>query len=137
MSYKHIKGINLIRYRTCYTGSKSLYIITLCHFYCRFVYVHALWLCAAQTESSTCSKKSKVHISRHDYNELFEGEDSETFVVDRLHCIMTCLKGGEGIKMAAYQDPVLCRCVDRVVESVQESGGTVEVYLVNFNRGEL
>ena len=101
------------------------------------MYVHALWLCATRTESSTCSKP-KVHISHHDYNELFVGEDSETFLVDRLQCIMTCLKRGEGIKMAAYQDPVqMCRCVDRDVESVQESGGTVEVYLVNFNRGEL
>ena len=100
--------------------------------------VHVLWLYTVQTESSTCSRKPKVHISGHDYRELFVGEASETFSVDRLQCIMTCLKRGDVVKMAAYQDSVkLCRCVDRDVESVQENEQTVEVYLVDFCRGEL
>ena len=99
--------------------------------------VHALWFCTTKTESSTCGKKSKVHISRHDYNELFAGAGSETFSVDRLQCIMICLERGDGTKMAAYQDSVqLCCCVDRDVESVQESEQTVEVYLVDFHRGK-
>ena len=100
--------------------------------------VHVLSLCTSQTESSACRKNPKVHISAHDYNELFVGAGSETFPVDRLQCIMTCLKRGDGIKMAAYHDPVqMCRCVDRDVESVQENEQTVEVYLVDFQRGEL
>ena len=97
-----------------------------------------LWLCITQTESSTCGKHPKVHISSQDYNELFVGAASETFVVDRLQCFMTCVQRGDEIKMAAYHDPVqLCRCVDRDVESVQENEQTVEVYLVDFQRGEL
>ena len=100
--------------------------------------MHALSLCISQVTSSTCSKNPKVHISRGDYNELFVGADSETFVVDRLQCFMHCLKRGEETKMAAYHDPVqMCRCVDRYVESVQENEQTVEVYLVDFKRGEL
>ena len=100
--------------------------------------VCALSFCTTQTESSTCRKNPKVHISRVDYNELFVGAASKTFVVDRLQCIMTCLKRGEEIKMAAYHDPVqMCRCVDRDVESVQENEQTVEVYLVDLQRGEL
>ena len=100
--------------------------------------VHASWLYTTQTESSICSSKPKVHISRGDYNELFVVEASETFSVDRLQCVMICLKRGDVVKMAAYQDSVkLCRCVDRDVESVQENEQTVEVYLVNFCRGEL
>ena len=99
--------------------------------------VHVLWLCTTQTESSICNKQ-KVHISSQDYNELFVGAASETFVVDRLHCFMTCLKRGQEVRMAAYHDPVqMCRCVDRDVESVQENEQTVEVYLVDLQRGEL
>ena len=116
----------------------SVYIITLLYFYCRFVCVHVLWLCPTQTGSPKCTKNPKVHISRHDYNELFVGIGSEPFSVDRLQCFMTCLKIGDRIKMAAYQDSVkMCCCVDRDVESVQENEQTVEVYLVNFCIGEL
>ena len=115
-----------------YTITLSIYI------YWRFVCVHVLSLCTTQTECSTCRKNPKVHISAHDYNELFVGAASETFVVDRLHCFMTCLKRGQEVRMAAYHDPVqMCRCVDRDVESVQENEQTVEVYLVDLQRGEL
>ena len=100
--------------------------------------VHVLWLFITQTGSSTCRKNPKVHISPSDYNELFVGAASKTFVVDRLHCFMTCLKRGQEVRMAAYHDPVqMCRCVDRDVEPVQENEQTVEVYLVDFKRGEL
>ena len=105
---------------------------------CRILCVHVLSHCTTETASSTCRKNPKAHISSSDYNELFVGEGSETFVVDRLHCFMTCLKRGDGIKMAAYHDPVqMCRCIDRDVESVQENEQTVEVYFVDFQRGEL
>ena len=110
----------------------------LFHYVSRILCVHVLSFCTTQTGSSTCGKNPKVHISRGDYNELFVGAGSETFVVDRLQCVMTCLKGGQEVRMAAYHDPVqMCRCVDRDVESVQENEQTVEVYLVDFQRGEL
>ena len=116
----------------------SVDTITLFYCYCRFMCVHLLWLYTPTTESSACSKNPKVHISSHDYDELFVGVGSETFLVDRLQCVMTCLKRRDGTKMAAYQDSVqLCCCVDRDVESVQENEQTVEVYLVDFCRGEL
>ena len=66
------------------------------------------------------------------------GEASETFTVDRLQCIMTCLKRGEETKMAAYHETEqLCCCVDRDVEPVEEDLGTREVYLVDFHRGKV
>ena len=100
--------------------------------------VHVLWLYTAQTESSACSKKRKVHISSDDYNELFVGSGSETFLVDRLQCVMTCLKRGQEVRLAAYDNSTrLCCCVGRDVESVQENEQTVEVYLVDFCRGEV
>ena len=88
--------------------------------------------------SATCTDNQKVHISNVDYNDLFVGAASQTFSVNRLQCIMTCLKRGEEIKMAAYHDAEqLCCCVGRDVESVEEDLGTREVYLVDFHRGKV
>ena len=102
------------------------------------MHVHVLSLCTSQITSSTCSKKPKVHISRVDYNELFVGAACGTFSVDRLKCIMTCLKKGEEVKMAAFQDSErLCCCATRYVQSVHGSEESEEIYLVDFHRGKL
>ena len=125
----------------CFTESKNYictYIIILFYFYYRILQVHVLSLYTSQIASSTCSNNPKVHISRGDYNELFVGDASETFSVDRLQCIMRCLKRGEEIIMAAYQDSErLCCCATRYVQSVQESEESEEIYLVDFHRGWL
>ena len=69
---------------------------------------------------------------------MFVGVESKTFSIDRLQCIMTCLKRGEEVKMAAYHDvEQLCCCVDRNVEPVEEGLRTREVYLVDFHRGKV
>ena len=65
------------------------------------------------------------------------GPASQTLSLNRLQCIMTCVKRGEEVKMAAYHDAEqLCSCVGRDVEPVKEGPGTREVYLVDFHRGK-
>ena len=88
--------------------------------------------------SATCTNNQKVHISQDDYNELFVGPASQTLSINRLQCIMTCVKRGEEVKMAAYHDAEqLCCCVGRDVEPVEEGLRTREVYLVDFHRGKV
>ena len=110
-------------------------------FYFSYRIIWCVYIVSAYTSeatSTTCTKKPKIHISHDDYNELFVGVASEPFSVNRLQCIMTCVKRGEEVRMAAYDDAEqLCCCVDRDVESVEEGLGTREVYLVDFHRGEL